>query len=199
MGGIWLSSDFHLNHDREFIWKARGFGSVREMNEAIVANWNAAVAPDDDAYILGDCMLGADMKDGLNYLRRLNGRIRIAIGNHDTDERVAAYRGLPNVVEVAFGFRLRHRRRVYILTHYPTIVGLGGGMTANLYGHTHQRECFYDGRPSMFHVGVDAHGCRPLELEEIRERIQRQKEACDAGQHVQEKDKGQGEPCTHRN
>lgn len=95
MGRIWLTSDFHLNHDREFIWKARGFGSVREMNEAIVANWNAAVAPDDDAYILGDCMLGADMQDGLNYLRRLNGRIRIAIGNHDTDERVAAYRGLP--------------------------------------------------------------------------------------------------------
>ena len=36
MSNIWLISDTHLNHDREFIWKARGFSSVEEMNNAII-------------------------------------------------------------------------------------------------------------------------------------------------------------------
>ena len=34
---IWLCSDWHLNHNKEFIWKARGFESVAQMNEATFA------------------------------------------------------------------------------------------------------------------------------------------------------------------
>ena len=30
---IYLTSDWHFGHDREFIWKARGYSSVEEMNE----------------------------------------------------------------------------------------------------------------------------------------------------------------------
>ena len=30
---IFVTSDLHFGHDREFIWKARGFNSVQEMNE----------------------------------------------------------------------------------------------------------------------------------------------------------------------
>ena len=31
--GIFLSSDYHLFHNREFIYKARGFECVEDMNE----------------------------------------------------------------------------------------------------------------------------------------------------------------------
>ena len=44
---IWLSSDFHFCHDREFIYKPRGFESVEEMNAAIVENWNKNVSNED--------------------------------------------------------------------------------------------------------------------------------------------------------
>ena len=30
---IYVTSDLHFGHDREFIWKARGYNSVDEMNE----------------------------------------------------------------------------------------------------------------------------------------------------------------------
>ena len=50
---IFLTSDLHFNHDREFVWKVRGFTSVQEMNETIVKNWNSVVNPDDDVYVLG--------------------------------------------------------------------------------------------------------------------------------------------------
>ena len=34
--GIFLSSDYHLFHNRDFIYKARGFECVENMNEEIV-------------------------------------------------------------------------------------------------------------------------------------------------------------------
>ena len=37
---VFLTSDLHFNHDREFVWKVRGFDSVQEMNEAIIKNIN---------------------------------------------------------------------------------------------------------------------------------------------------------------
>ena len=59
MNKIYLTSDLHLGHDREFIWKARGFNSIQQMNETIVETWNRTVDDDDDIYILGDVMLGS--------------------------------------------------------------------------------------------------------------------------------------------
>ena len=40
MSNIFITSDLHFNHDKDFIWKERGFSNVNEMNEAIVKNWN---------------------------------------------------------------------------------------------------------------------------------------------------------------
>ena len=55
---IFLTSDMHFGHDREFIWKARGYSSIEEMNEDYVEKWNSVISDEDDVYILGDLMLG---------------------------------------------------------------------------------------------------------------------------------------------
>ena len=96
-GKIYLASDLHLGHDREFIWKVRGFNSIQQMNETIVETWNRTVDDDDDIYILGDVMLGSP--DNIHYVERLRGRIHIVLGNHDTAKREEMYRNLPNVVQ----------------------------------------------------------------------------------------------------
>ena len=93
---IYLTSDLHINHNRGFIYEPRGFKSVEEMNEAIVARWNSIVEPDDTIYLLGDVMLGGpNSENGLNYLKSLKGHIHIIRGNHctDTSEREAVSRG----------------------------------------------------------------------------------------------------------
>ena len=36
MSNIWLISDTHFNHNKDFIWSPRGFNSVWEMNEVII-------------------------------------------------------------------------------------------------------------------------------------------------------------------
>ena len=78
MSNIWFTSDLHLGHDREFIYKPRGFNSVYEMNEAIIANWNKVVQPEDDIYLLGDVMLGNN-EAGIKLLKNLKGSIHIIL------------------------------------------------------------------------------------------------------------------------
>ena len=47
-GKIFLTSDTHFGHDREFLWGPRGFRSSIEHDEAVIANWNSVVGEDDD-------------------------------------------------------------------------------------------------------------------------------------------------------
>ena len=35
---VWVISDLHLGHDKPFVWEARGFDSVEEMNQTIIKN-----------------------------------------------------------------------------------------------------------------------------------------------------------------
>ena len=98
---IYFTSDTHFNHDKEFCWKIRGFNSVEEMNETIKNNWNNIVTEEDEVYLLGDVMLG-DYQKGINIVSQLKGKIHIILGNHCTQNRIALYQTLPNVVEIVY-------------------------------------------------------------------------------------------------
>ena len=37
---IWFTSDLHFCHDKEFLYKPRGFNSIEEHDTAIIQNWN---------------------------------------------------------------------------------------------------------------------------------------------------------------
>ena len=43
---IYFTSDLHIGHDRDFIWKERGFSSVEKHNEEILKRWNEVVKPE---------------------------------------------------------------------------------------------------------------------------------------------------------
>ena len=60
---IWFTSDLHFCHDREFLYKPRGFNNVEEMNNAIVERWNNVVGNNDFVFVLGDLML-----DGVRHV-----------------------------------------------------------------------------------------------------------------------------------
>ena len=182
MGNIYMTSDLHFGHDREFVWKVRGFLSIEQMNIAYVDRWNAIVTDEDDVYILGDVMLGD--KSNIEYVKKLKGKIHIVLGNHDTATREAMYRELPNVVEVAeVGIRLKYKKHHFVLTHYPMMTGnlekeSLKQMTLNLYGHTHQTSNFYNDMPFMYHVGVDSHDGYPVLLDSIIEEMYAKVKEC---------------------
>lgn len=174
---IYLTSDLHFNHNREFIWKARSFTSVQEMNEEIIKRHNALVRPDDDVYILGDSSLGGGDEQILAankaLIEQLNGKLHIIRGNHDTDRRVAMYASCKNVVgPILYADMIHYKGYHFYLSHFPTLTGNLENeslkqCTCNLFGHTHQTTNFHMDMPYMYHVGVDSHDCKPVLLDDI--------------------------------
>jgi len=82
-----IISDTHFSHEniltfnREDGQKVRpGFSSFEEMDEYIVNKWNSVVKPQDKVYHLGDVVM---KKRYIDVVKRLNGRKRLIMGNHD--------------------------------------------------------------------------------------------------------------------
>lgn len=168
---IYFTSDLHLDHDKDFIYKERGFDDIHSHNLAILNNWNSVVTPDDTVYILGDLMLG-DNSMGTSILNQLNGIIHIILGNHDTDSRIALYKTLPQVADITFADRIRYRGYSFFLSHYPMCTGNGDKelkrAIINLHGHTHQKINYvYENGNRMYHVGVDSHNMQPISIDDI--------------------------------
>lgn len=182
---IWFTSDLHLGHDKEFIWKARGYMNVNHMNDTILYNLRSDVKPNDRLFILGDLMLGGADTNPQIFLPQLPKQATIILGNHDTAKREEAYRAYfeGGVFDTR---RLRYKARDgkiyhFYLSHYPTLTANYddeqkplSARVLNLFGHTHQAYMhFMDSsneiNPYMFHVGVDSHFCFPYEIENIIE------------------------------
>ena len=146
------------------------------MNEAIIKNWNDTVKPDDDVYMLGDLCFG-DATKMLGIIERLNGRIHLCVGNHDSDIKLKIYRQAKNIVDIQFAYRLRLQHHSVYLTHYPTLVGShddlfeGGRTTLNIHGHIHSKEPFTVGMHYAYNVSCDAIDCTPQSLDEVVTRI----------------------------
>lgn len=180
----WFTSDWHFGHDREFIWKPRGFDSLKEHDETIIARHNNLVSPDDDVYVLGDLMLG-DNEYGLSCVKRMKGKLHIIRGNHDTDRRIELYRSLPAVVEICDAKYLRCKGYHFFLCHYPTMTGnlekeSLKQMTCNIFGHTHQKAQFYNDIPYMICVCMDALDCYPVCAAEIISKMGNKVQECKA-------------------
>ena len=187
MSKIWITSDWHFNHDREFIWHTRGFNSVEEMNEAIIERHNSVVAPDDNVCVLGDLCLGGGEKGmtekNKELIERLNGRFHIILGNHDTPARIEMYKMCDNVFGVDYANMLHYKGYHFYMSHFPTLTAnlekeSLKQCTINLYGHTHQKKNFYEDIPFMYHVGMDSHNCYPVLLDDAIEEMKQKVKEC---------------------
>lgn len=180
---IYFTSDLHFCHDREFLYKPRGFTSIQEHDKAIIERWNSTVGEDDDVYILGDLMLN-DNQTALEYIKQLNGHKYFVRGNHDTDARMELYKD-PEVglTFVGDAYRLNYKGFHFYLSHFPTLTGnleheYLKQMTLNLFGHTHQKNEFFEDRPYMYNVALDAHDCYPVSAEEVILDMQHKVQEC---------------------
>lgn len=169
---IFVTSDLHLGHNKSFIYKARGFETVEEMNAEIIRRWNSVVGEEDDVFVLGDLVMGS--LENLRFLEELNGRIHIVRGNHDTDNRWEHYKAIENVVEMENSIYFFYNGYKFYLSHYSTITtraDVGKPLKkclVNLCGHTHTKDSFEDwGIGMIYHCELDAHDCAPVRLEDI--------------------------------
>ena len=175
MSGTYFISDCHFCHDREFVYKPRGFNTLKEMEDAIIENWNKTVTNEDDIYVLGDFFLGMDNDFIKETLSKLNGRIYLVQGNHDTIAKLNMYLETDNIVLFADALRIKYKKKTLFLCHYPVITSYPEQdpkiAVINLFGHTHSKEKFYDNHPYMYNVACDAHNCTPVSIEQILEDV----------------------------
>jgi len=128
-------ADMHFDHADIIAYDDRPFDSTEEMNEAMIANWNAVVGPEDLTWILGDfCVGGPDRWAEL--LGRLNGRKCLITGNHDDPDTVSVVSNL--FEEVAPYREITDGERHVVLCHYP-IPSFRNHYFGwyHLYGHVH--------------------------------------------------------------
>ena len=176
---IWVTSDFHFNHDRLFIYGKRYFYDVQEMNEKLIQNYNEVVHADDVVYILGDLCLGGanNVEANRQLLQRLNGQLYIVRGNHDSDIRLAMYRTLDNVKAIDNAMYLKYDKFNFYLAHYPTMTtNLDFDKPIrqrlwNLAGHVHTDNKYLNMDVGCYQCEVDAHNNYPVCLDEIIEDI----------------------------
>lgn len=166
---IFISSDLHFNHNQPFVYDARGFNSIAHMNQVILDNFNERVAPTDDLWLLGDLCMGVT-SEARELLEQLPGRVHIILGNHDTKPRRVLYEALG--WDCQYATEIKVAKRTFYLSHYPTLVSNFDEPHGpwNLHGHTHATQAFSE-YPRCFNVGVDAHDCYPLEINEIISQI----------------------------
>lgn len=168
---IHFTSDLHFGHAT--LAKIRGFDSVTEMDEALIAKWTRRVGFSDEIYVLGDCSF--HKKGGFrSILARLPGKKHLILGNHDSEIRhrpkawitPEAFATVQDYLEIrvpqAKNVKIcmfHYGQRVWNESHYGSI---------QLHGHSHGSLSPH-GR--SVDVGVDANWItpelRPVSLDEV--------------------------------
>ncbi|MBQ7307958.1 MAG: metallophosphoesterase [Clostridia bacterium] len=78
---IYFISDTHFGHKNIIDICNRPFQNIEEMDSTLIENWNKTINSDDIVYIVGD--FAGDNVDADYYLKKLNGKKILLIGNHD--------------------------------------------------------------------------------------------------------------------
>lgn len=169
---IFVTSDSHFNHTNILSYEAasRPFANIDEMNGALIYNWNKVVKPEDTVIHCGDFFMGElDKIDPI--LKRLNGKIILVRGNHDTSARLEKYKSYG--IEIHDIYYYKYKGRFFIFCHFPVaneefikMVREDNSEVITCYGHIHSnaKKGYVDG---TYHVGMDTNDLTPIALEQI--------------------------------
>lgn len=141
-----------------------GFDSTQAMDDHIIREHNALVAPNDIVYMIGDISFRKPHRTA-ELIQRMNGRKFLIPGNRDHSmwEDHPALQGLVNVCEPLHTTEV-HRLTIdpdavdvqsIVLCHFPLLVWdhIHHGAW-HLHGHSHGF-CQYPGNTLMYDVGID--------------------------------------------
>lgn len=172
---VFFTSDTHFFHKNICRYSGRPFDSVEDMNEALIERWNTCVGRADLVYHLGDVAFAkASVVEPL--LNRLNGKIILIPGNHDSADvqKLSRWEDVQKLMEVSINGKhitlCHYRMMVWNKSHHGSL---------HLHGHSHSGT---GGKPhpigtgipptnQCLDVGVDCWDYYPVTLTEIMERM----------------------------
>lgn len=178
--GIWFTSDTHFWHRNIIEYTGRPFGSVEEMNEVLIRNWNDRVKPEDIIFHLGDFAHCGSQKLK-EILDTLNGRKYLILGNHDWRTFKAGHSQHFEAITQQMYIKILGRK--LYLNHFPFLCFTGTyknpeEATWQLFGHIHSGPRNVNAKdnsriqylwPEQYDVGVDNNEYCPVNWYEIVE------------------------------
>lgn len=190
---IWFTSDPHFGHAKCIEYCSRPYKSADEMDEKLIANWNRVVQPQDTVIVVGDFFMYHKKAKLKEILTRLHGKKILVRGNHDMSQSEMHTVGFDLVCD---SMTMQMAGETVNISHYPykkkTIFyrfwdfmhwidpkkyfkprrfknQLDDDGRFLIHGHTHSKRIKSGKR--MIHVGVDAHGFRPISFQRVADII----------------------------
>lgn len=170
---IWFTSDTHFNHRNIIKYCNRPFVSVEEMNEKIINNFNSLVGTKDTVFHLGDFCIQHRLDEWMYFLQRLNGRIHLIKGNHDSKKilkKLDDVKELHNKLIWIKDFYYINRLNIALMHYSMRIWPKSHHGSIHLFGHSHGTLQLPEGIKSM-DVGVDTNNFYPYSYDEIKEKL----------------------------
>jgi calcineurin-like phosphoesterase family protein len=199
----WVSSDLHLGHKKEFIWKKRGYNSPEEHDRGVISKINKLVLPYDNLWYLGDFCLNTSEQQFESYLSQISCQnINLIWGNHPNpiykiyrklvaeiygDDQIEVYPfRYKNINFLGYHYECVIQGRYVVFNHFP--ISVWENMKDGAYmlcGHSHYS--YPDTRIESINgltldCGWDGHG-QPLLFDDII-RIMNKKQIRQVDHHV---------------
>lgn len=167
MADIWFISDTHFGHQgvcnftrEDDVTPLRPWDTYEEMDEALIANWNSVVKPQDKVYHLGDLALKFKPTDYIiSILKRLNGHKRLIRGNHD----MWPTRAYLDYFDEIYGVRIFHKEGL-ACQHIPMREAQLRRDWVNVHGHLHSAVI---DNPRYISVCVEQINYTPISFDEV--------------------------------
>lgn len=185
---MFVTSDTHFGHNKEFLYAKRGYKSPQEMDEDIIQTINKTVGPDGILLHLGDFCLNTSWDRYKDILRQLRiGEIWMLHGNHNNpwNRAAADYTAMGLTCKVKFlghYFTFTSNGKFFVCFHFPIQVWDGRGKGAfHLCGHSHgdlQYSLPQNKESKILDCGWDVFR-KPISLSKEVEKIMRTKNAND--------------------
>jgi len=168
---IYFTADTHFGHANIIKMCERPFSDVETMNESMIAAWNERVRGNDTVYVVGDMFFRCP--DPESILKRLKGKKRLIVGNHDSTwmskvDMGRYFLSVDSFLETSDG------AHALTLCHYPMVTWKHTIRSYMIYGHIHADtgadfwpllRC----RENVLNAGVDVNGYRPVTFDELVE------------------------------
>lgn len=135
------------------------------MNELMIEQWNKTVGKYDTCIVAGDFALGSKEKI-IEVGQRLNGNKTLILGNHDRASLKTYYEA---GFEIVSRFPIIYNDFI-IISHTPQFQK-ADSYYANVFGHVHNDPKYSDCGARHFCVSAERLNYKPINLEEIYERM----------------------------
>lgn len=177
---LYVTSDTHFGHNKEFIYKKRGYENVQDMNESMIDTINTTVGKNGILLHLGDFCLNTTREEYNNIVRRFNIKsLWLMLGNHNSPiqssnceqmTKISEFNGKTHIRHLHYYYTFSCKKQSVVCFHFPLVTwdGESNGSFC-LTGHSHgnyNMSLPENKEKKILDVGYCVHG-KPLSMKEI--------------------------------